>query len=104
MKAQAGTQENFPTFWASFLAWHKPDKKAPGRPKKEPPPESAPQTQDSKEVSTGETGEGQGPSVDELLAKIADKWPLQKLQAQFGKKREDWGPEEVSKLTDLAQE
>ena len=28
VKAQAGTPENFPAFWASFLKWHKPEKKA----------------------------------------------------------------------------
>ena len=50
VKAQAGTQANFPTFWASFLAWHKPDKKAPGRPKKAAEPPEAIQGQAGGEV------------------------------------------------------
>ena len=57
VKAQAGTAEHFPTFWASFLKWNSPDKKPPGRPKKDPPsPPPTPTPPEGKDAA----GEGSG--------------------------------------------
>jgi len=99
-----------------------PDKKGPGRPKSTPPPPGpvgdgitddteairamhlkAPPAPGESEVAPGEAPEGQGPTVSELLGKLdPEKWPVNKLEIQFGKKQADWGPEELSKLADMA--
>jgi hypothetical protein len=83
VKAQAGTTANFPTFWASFFAWHKPDKKAP----------------------TNDDSGSRGPDMNGLITALEGKgWPLNKLEMKLGMKRNKWGEAELSKLADLVQE
>jgi hypothetical protein len=62
-----------------------------------------PSTGTSPEVPTADTTQSQGPDVDELLGRLDPaKWSLEKLQATFGKKKDQWGPDELSRLADLA--
>lgn len=78
VKAQAGTPANFPTFWESFLKWHKTHserkprsdkgttRKPAEKPHEAPPPEAAVSPESKEEVSpTGGTGPVQGISVDQ---------------------------------------
>lgn len=78
VKAQASTPANFPVFWASFLAWRKPDKKAPGRPKKAAGPEPAPTGQGEGKVSPGGGTEA---TVDQVQA-IRDEVKAGKLHEE----------------------
>ena len=107
VKAQAGTQENFPAFWKSFLAHQK--KSAKGKapkptgetqeatPKQSPTPEP--------EATTGEASESQGPSLTSLVESLAGKgWPVAKLQVRFGKPMADWSEVELKVLADLDAE
>jgi hypothetical protein len=82
-----------------------PDKKAPGRPKKDAPPPAATQAQGAGEPPPGGAPEGQGPDFDSLLASIDPvAWPLAKIEVRLGKKRGEWGEAEKNKLADLAAE
>ena len=70
VKAQAGTAEHFPMFWASFLKWHSPDKKAPGRPKKETPTPTPPEQKDAASEGSGAGEGGSKPITEETLSLI----------------------------------
>ena len=75
--------------------------KLDGRPKSTPAPEQATEAQSPEKDPVGETSEG--PGIDELLARIDPAvWPLNTLEFKFGKRKDDWGPAEVSQLADLA--
>ena len=81
VKAQAGTAENFPAFWQSFLGWQaKQEKKGPGRPKNPPKSETQPETQAPKQegATGGTSGHGEPPrAITEAtlnrIRKICDK-------------------------------
>ena len=102
VKAQAGTPENFQTFWTSFLNWHRPPKKAKTAAKTPPPLEAIP-TQEAEELQPGDAVEGQGPTVEELLYDLEGKgWPLAKIMVKFGANWEVWSDEQkVKALADL---
>jgi hypothetical protein len=110
VQAQASTPENFPTFWKSFLAWHKKqDKKGPGRPKNTAPTEAAhtPARSRTPPQATPQKARrgGSAPSISGLLSQLeAVGWPEAKLEIRFGKKRAEWGDVEAKKLADLANE
>ncbi len=73
VKAQAGTPANFPTFWASFLAWHKPtsdrkprsDKGTTRKAHEGPPPEPPTTGRPEPEVSPSGATEA---TVDQIQA------------------------------------
>jgi hypothetical protein len=119
VKAQAGTPENFPTFWQSFLTWqNKPKRgrplgKSPEPPPAPPDPEAPTQAQETEENAPGEASEppnpdsggDSGPDLNELLDKLAGQgWPVAKLEVRLGKKAVEWGLAELSKLADLSNE
>lgn len=102
VKAQAGTPENFPTFWESFLNWNKPPKKAKAAAKSKEP-EAPPQDQGQGEDTTAAATEGQGPSLEQLLYDLEGKgWPLARIQVKYGENWNVWKNEQkVKALADL---
>lgn len=67
VQAQAGTPENFPTFWKSFLAWTKKQAKgSPKPPPTAPTPEAAVSPTAEREEPTSEPSEPSDPIMLEL--------------------------------------
>lgn len=113
VKAQAGTPENFPAFWASFLAWHKPtsarkprsDKGTTRNAHEGPSPEVATQGQGDGEVSPGGTVDSQGPDFLGICESLKVKgYSISTLEFKLGKKQSEWGEKELSLLTDMANQ
>ena len=70
VKAQAGTPDNFPTFWASFLAWHKKQSKATTKPKAPPAADKGTEDRGVKKEATNGGTLGPRPITDKLLELI----------------------------------
>ena len=101
VKAQAGTAANFPTFWESFLKWHKPERK-PRSDKgttRKAQDETAPTAPEAKETGVGGGTLGPRGITDKTVSDI------DKELARTGYERQillqDW---EVTALSELSEE
>lgn len=103
-------------FWNVFITWCEKQKKAKvsDKPQDAPASTPAPQPQEEKQEGTAGGGEPQdrpvgdgegGPTMEELIETLAGKdYPLAKLEAMYGCRRDKWGAAEYKRLTALVDE